>query len=312
MAADPATAGQPEFQPGSLLTRFVAPPFTVLDTRQGYWQERRRSWLSLGIQSELGRGSGAQAFATEATREGGLSTTTGGKGLLSAATERREHKVVASAGMLYSDEVRRTVSRMGTDYDTEAGENAWGGSGTSIFDPVLCELAYRWWAPEGGRVLDPFAGGSVRGIVAAKLGHPYTGIDLSGAQLAANRAQAAQLLSPAEPVPQWIEGDTLEVLPTLAPGHDLVFTCPPYFDLEVYSDDPRDLSNVNWGEFIGLYQQAMAASAHLLLPDRFSVWVVSEIRDEQGYCRGLVPLTVQVAEAAGLRLYLLEAPRARP
>jgi hypothetical protein len=52
------------FQPGSLLTRFVAPPFSVLDTRQGYWQERRRSWLSLGMQSELGRG--AQALATTA------------------------------------------------------------------------------------------------------------------------------------------------------------------------------------------------------------------------------------------------------
>ena len=42
--------------------------------------------------------------------------------------------------------------------------------GTSIFDPVLCEIAYRWFCPPAGRVLDPFAGGSVRGIVAALLG----------------------------------------------------------------------------------------------------------------------------------------------
>ena len=40
------------------------------------------------------------------------------------------------------------------------------GSGTSIFDPVLCEIAYRWFCPPGGLVLDPFAGGSVRGIIA--------------------------------------------------------------------------------------------------------------------------------------------------
>jgi hypothetical protein len=39
---------------------------------------------------------------------------------------------------------------------------------TSIFDPVLCEIAYRWFCPSGGTVLDPFAGGSVRGIVASK------------------------------------------------------------------------------------------------------------------------------------------------
>lgn len=35
---------------------FIVPPFSVLDTRQGYWQERKQAWLSLGIQSELGRG----------------------------------------------------------------------------------------------------------------------------------------------------------------------------------------------------------------------------------------------------------------
>ena len=52
-------------------------------------------------------------------------------------------------------------------------------TGTSIFDPVLCELAYRWFCPPGGLVLDPFAGGSVRGIVAAKCGRRYIGIDVA-------------------------------------------------------------------------------------------------------------------------------------
>ena len=41
-------------------------------------------------------------------------------------------------------------------------------SATSIFDPVLCELAYRWSCPQGGTIIDPFAGGSVRGVVAAE------------------------------------------------------------------------------------------------------------------------------------------------
>jgi len=42
----------------SLSERFIVPPFSVLDARQGYWQERKRAWLALGIQSELGRGGG--------------------------------------------------------------------------------------------------------------------------------------------------------------------------------------------------------------------------------------------------------------
>jgi DNA modification methylase len=48
----------------------------------------------------------------------------------------------------------------------------------------LCEIAYRWFCPPGGTVLDPFAGGSVRGIVAAKLGRRYFGVDLRAEQVA--------------------------------------------------------------------------------------------------------------------------------
>src|SRR5216683_2853980 len=59
-------------------------------------------------------------------------------------------------------------------------------TGTSIFDPVLCELVYRWFCPPDGAVLDPFAGGSVRGIVAAMLGRQYMGVDLSARQIEAN------------------------------------------------------------------------------------------------------------------------------
>lgn len=40
----------------TLAERFGIPPFSVFDTRQGYWQTRKRQWLALGIKSELGRG----------------------------------------------------------------------------------------------------------------------------------------------------------------------------------------------------------------------------------------------------------------
>lgn len=44
--------------PVTLQERFGVPPFSILDARQGYWQRRKRQWLKLGIQSELGRGGG--------------------------------------------------------------------------------------------------------------------------------------------------------------------------------------------------------------------------------------------------------------
>jgi len=45
----------PEEAHKTLAERFIVPPFSVLDARQGYWKDRKRAWLALGIQSELGR-----------------------------------------------------------------------------------------------------------------------------------------------------------------------------------------------------------------------------------------------------------------
>jgi hypothetical protein len=41
---------------GNLSDKFLIPPFSVLNAREGWWQDRKRFWLSLGIKSELGRG----------------------------------------------------------------------------------------------------------------------------------------------------------------------------------------------------------------------------------------------------------------
>jgi hypothetical protein len=35
----------------------------VLDARSGWWQERKRAWLALGIQSEIGRGDNALRYS---------------------------------------------------------------------------------------------------------------------------------------------------------------------------------------------------------------------------------------------------------
>ena len=114
---------------------------------------------------------------------------------------------------------------------------------TSIFDPVLCELMYEWFCPKDGTVLDPFAGGSVRGIVSAVLNHPYLGIDLNEYQVKSNREQANEILKKEKP--EWISGDSETILDTVNEKFDFVFSCPPYFDLEVYTNEEEDLSNMS-------------------------------------------------------------------
>jgi hypothetical protein len=54
--AEETDQDQEEHAARLLTERFIVPPFTVLDARQGYWQDRKAAWLAIGIQSELGRG----------------------------------------------------------------------------------------------------------------------------------------------------------------------------------------------------------------------------------------------------------------
>lgn len=175
-------------------------------------------------------------------------------------------------------------------------------SGTSIFDPVLCELAYRWFSPVGGIVLDPFAGGSVRGIVAAKLGREYVGCELRPEQVAANRDQAETICAGGT-MPVWHIGDSAKTIPALDLAADLIFSCPPYGDLEIYSDDANDLSAMDHAGFVAAYRVIIAAAVAKLKPDRFACFVVGDFRDKKGFYRNFVGDTVAAFEAAGARLY---------
>ena len=173
-------AGGGESQEEARLTladRFLVPPFSVLNTREGWWRERKRAWIATGIQSEQGRG--AQAFGDDATWqknhvEGGLLIRSDGGN--DPAYYKNKKAVEARLG--------RTLTTAEFQADHYEGPDSFK-SGTSIFDPVLCEVVYRWWSGRGATVLDPFAGGSVRGIVAGALGRRYYGMDLSATQVEA-------------------------------------------------------------------------------------------------------------------------------
>jgi ParB-like chromosome segregation protein Spo0J/DNA modification methylase len=246
----------------TLSEKFGVPPFTVLNAREGWWQDRKRAWLALGIQSELGRDS--------------------------------ELLGKASANSAYGK------SSAGTDINGKLIYNESVGN-TSTFDPVLCELAYRWFSPEGGTILDPFSGGSVRGIVASHCGRQYVGMDLREEQVQANRSQAnvAQ-----DPQPVWYCGDSRTIDHVCKDiKADMVFSCPPYADLEVYSEDPNDLSTLKYPEFKAAYFEIIQKACSLLKPNTFACFVVGDVRDKKGNYYNFVGDTVEAFRAAGLHYY---------
>lgn len=239
---------------GALTENFGVPPFSILDTRSGTWQDRKRNWEAVGIDSGKGRDENLLNF-------GGIA---------------------------------------------DIGKN------TSIFDPVLCELIYSWFSPKEAMVIDPFAGGSVRGIVAAKLGRQYIGIDLRSEQVEENRRQWDEMEDKSiiigdreeAPTPVWHCGDSLDIDSTLHDVKaDMILSCPPYADLEKYSDDPKDLSNMEYEDFKKAYFEIIKKSCALLKKDSFACFVVGEVRDKKGIYRGFVNDTIEAFKKAGLSYY---------
>ena len=138
-------------------------------------------------------------------------------------------------------------------------------------------------------------------MVAAHMGRRYWGCDLRSEQVEANRKTAGRsgsLLGSAE----WVVGDAIDSVPS-APRADLVFSCPPYGDLEVYSDNPKDLSNMEWETFRAAYRRVVMRSLERLRDDRFAVFVVGDFRDPTGRLRGFVHDTVAAFTECGAHFY---------
>lgn len=251
--------GNPIIKDVILREQFIEPPFSVLDTKTGNWQRRKKLWHSLGIQSEVGRDVKVHTMPTNKYNPENLEDT-------------------------YYSETAQKLN-------------------TSIFDPALCEVLYKWFCVDGGAILDPFAGGSVRGIVANYLGYKYTGIDIRPEQIESNIEQAIKIISE-DNQPVWLTGDSNEVLSDITgEDFDLVFSCPPYADLEVYSDMEGDISNMSYPDFLEAYESIIARSCRLLKPNKYACFVVGEVRDKKGNYIGFVPDTIRAFEKCGMKFY---------
>ena len=173
---------------------------------------------------------------------------------------------------------------------------------TSTFDPALCEVLYNWFCPDDGNILDPFAGGSVRGIVANYLGYKYTGIDIRQEQVDSNREQGLDILEP-ENQPNWYVGDSNKILNNFNKEFDFVFSCPPYANLEVYSDLESDVSNMDYDNFMIAYTSIIKKSCDLLKTNSYACFVVGEVRNKKGNYIGFVPDTIKAFEKCGMKYY---------
>lgn len=241
---------------------FIVAPYSVIDTRTALWRNRRAMWHNM-----IGLG--------EETREGALFKSTAMRmpSLYESSMSKRNAQGISFEEYL--------VNRASED-EILSAVNEKLNSGVSTFDPVLSELVYRWFTPyEGAKIFDPFAGAYTKGVVATKCGYGFTGIELRPEQVAVNMAKCKEMNAANI---AYINDDAVNIRSYLgAATQDLLFSCPPYYNLEVYSDLPNDASNQRtYDEFWSIIQRGFESASKCLKKNRFAVIVVSDVRDDKG------------------------------
>lgn len=231
-----------------LQDKFIIPPLSVFDTRQGYWQDRKRLWNNLIDDNGESR-QGTLGFSLLIT------------------------KMYGKTGL----------------------------KNVSVLDAALAEIINTWFFPTEVKcnTCDPFAGDTVFGFVSSYLGHKFTGIELRQEQVDLNNDRVKDMTA------TYICDDGQNIADHLQPeSQDLIFSCPPYFDLEKYSDLPNDASNQkNYDAFIEILDNAFTDAIKCLKNNRFAVVVMSDVRDKKGYYLPICDDITRIFAKNGMSLY---------
>lgn len=187
----------------------------------------------------------------------------------------------------WQDRKRIWNSKIGDDGSARGTANVYGDSSlgkfckshVSILDPVLSEIVNLWFTPdlENIKTFDCFAGDTVFGFVSAYLGNHFTGIELRQEQADFNNSKVCGMTA------EYICDDGRNIDKYLQKeSQDLFFSCPPYFDLEIYSDLPNDASNQNsYEDFLSILDEAFSKAIECLKQNRFAVVVVGDVRNKK-------------------------------
>jgi DNA modification methylase len=172
--------------------------------------------------------------------------------------------------------------------------------GVSILDASLAEILLSWFTNTGFRTYDPFAGDTVFGFVSGYMNRPFTGIELRQEQVDANQSRCDNYKLDAHYICDTSENMDLHIEDS---SMDFVFSCPPYADLEKYSDLKEDLSNMSHDEFFKVYRRILMNTYSKLKPDRFACIVMGEVRGLDGSLLGTVPNTIDFMREAGYKYW---------
>jgi len=174
---------------------------------------------------------------------------------------------------------------------------------TSIFNPHLAQMILSAYCPSNARIFDPFAGGGTRGFIATAMGHEYFGFEIRQEEVDRIKAHQRKL----ENEFTIICADSCKKPPEnvcQTEEFDFCYTCPPYYNLEVYSKTDGDISNApTYQGFLDSLYWSIFNTYQVLKPGSLAVWVVGNFRDKGGNLIHFNGDLVRLANDAGFRLH---------
>lgn len=185
------------------------------------------------------------------------------------------------------------IKRRVTDWRRITGEDGHTGSrsdlrkdgvytGTfSVFPiPLMEYIIIRYGGAIGGKILDPFAGGPPRAIASSVMGMEYHGVDVRQEAIDEN-VEAIKPLKLENINYYHDDARFLSKLPDIQ--FDMSVACPPYWKVEVYSDEDDDLSTFpTYASFNAAMWMSAEAQFPFLKAGAFACVVVCNFRDDKG------------------------------
>lgn len=251
---------------GNIEDDFVIFPCSILDQSSKKWQERKKIWMEkLKCENVL-----------ESRRDS----------LTTIYINKYPKTYACYLNFKNKNNVKLSFNEFIEKFnppELEEEKNKNCSKGVSVFDPVLSEICCKWFTPyNGAKIFDCFAGDIYKGLVFALCGYDFCGIELRQEQIDDNNniikkfenLNIKYICDDGQNVDQYFQEQS----------QDLLFSCPPYYNLEVYSKLPNDASNQkDYCDFLKILDNAYSKSIKILKDNRFAVIVVGNIRDKQGF-----------------------------
>lgn len=265
----------------SLVDKFVVPPFSILDTRQGYWVERKKQWRNIVSSKDIGASREQTLVRSKEMRY---------KELYSKSEKFRKEK-----GISFDEYLENYVS----PEEKAKADRSVLAQGTSLFDPVLAEIIMRLFCKPHGKIIDPFGGEQTKGVVAGTLGYDYQAVEIRKEQVDINTEATKDYGSV-----KYFCGDSNNIGQIIKDSDfDLCFTSPPYYDLEVYSKE--DMSALGtYEEFMQQYENIFRQCVDKMKDGSFLVVKIGEVRNKKnGEYRNFVGDNISTFLRLGLHYY---------